>query len=457
MSRAVRHRPPESESVANSALSPAALAALVASLWILVPAPSAGADRGSADPLAVLSAKMRGSRGVPTEAEWATDLAEVLGIDEILPEDAEAGERFALLCADRAATPDTDGRDLAGASPTRVTAAAPAGAGPGSPVRLVVQVPATALYLFSIEGVGLQRWLVDGRLLGHLDPSLLGVAQAASIVALREGPHELSGTLAPDARVDRVELAAHRSLCIAPADGWHPQRPLRYAVLARTLVHVLGLESQLPVAGVAIPVEGEDFVESTGGAEVSERRLRNDPSGRRWARASDGPAEFVYRIELDEPGLFSLEARLPGGGAQFWSVDGRYRATVRPLGASASFAWNPVLTLPLASGRHVVRAFVSQGSGVDRMRLVPHRPSGAAYVAVLGRAGFGEGAPDAQVSRRVARRSLARLREAPEVDRFLSRYAHGTGRALPEDEGAAPGRPAPPAAPDPVLRPETWR
>ncbi len=432
--------------MANRAESRRSAALLFVSLVVTIAALPALARRDTGDSLTLLSGEMRGSKRVPSEAEWARQLLEGFGLDEILPEDADDGERFALLCPDLAEADEAGGIGWADGVPLRVSVAAPPDTGPGEPVRMVFQAPATALYQVSVAGIGMQRWTLDGRLVGHLDPSTLGVAQAPAIVPLREGPHELAGYLAPLARLERVELAAHRSLCIAPADGWQAGRPLRYASMARTLVHALGLEKELPPAGSSAPLEGEDFDEASAGAEVSERRLHNDPSGRAWARAAGSPAEFSYRLRLDEPGLFSVLARLPGGGVQIWSIDGRYRATLRPRGRRSAFDWNHVMTLPLPSGEHVLRVFASRGSGIDRIRLVPHAPSDADYVGVLARQGFVEGAPDAMVTDRVANENLSRSL-ARSDGRFLTEHASGGRRSPLVDAETRPDRSGAPSEP----------
>ncbi len=425
-------------------------AVLLGLIAVALAAAPALARREGSDSLTMLSGDVEGSKRVPSQADWAASLLEAFGIDEVLPLDAADAERFALLCPDRAElVTESGGRRVPARAGLRVTVPAPADKGPGEPLRLVVSVPSTALYQVSVEGVGMQRWLLDGRLVGHLDPSALGIAQVPSIVPLREGPHELAAFLTPTARVDHIELAPQRSLCIAPADGWRAERPLRYAAMARTLVHALGLEKDLPDAGEGIPLEGERFAEASAGGETSERRLHNDPSSGAWARAAQGPAEFTYRVYLEEPGLFSILARVPGGGRQMWSVDGRYRASLRPRGRASAFAWNHVLTLPLTSGEHVLRVFATRGSGVDRIRLVPHRPTGADYVAVMAREGLADGAPDAMVPHRVARRGLSRALERNR-GRFLTQHAEASGRSSLLDRWLRPEREVtPPAAPAP--------
>ena len=64
------------------------------------------------------------------------------------------------------------------------------------------------------------------------------------------------------------------------------------------------------------------------------------------------------------------------------------------------------MTLPLASGRHVIRALVSRGAGIDVLELVPHRSTDAAYAAVLTSLGMRGDAPVAPISVSRMRRTL---------------------------------------------------
>lgn len=425
---------------------------------LLFSAAALAAPISAADSLSVLGAEPTGSRRVFTEAEWAADLVDILGLAETLPAERSDEDHFAMLCADHAElVTESDGRQMPGRSALRVEAEPPPRRGPGDPVRVVVSVPATALYLLSIEGVGPQRWVVDQVPVGHLDPSVLGVAHAPVILPLTRGPHELSGTLAPRARLDRVELTAHRSLCIAPAGGWVAARPVTHNTLARTLVHALGLERNLPAAGPGLPTEGEAFESMSAGGELSQLRPHNVPTLGTWARAAGAPVEFTYRIPLEEPGLYSVLVRAPGGGSQIWSVDGRYQISLEPGGQGGRFGWNHVVSLPLRAGDHVIRAFASRESGIDQIRLVRHDSSAEAYVSVLAKAGFPEGAPDQLVTRAEAMDSLSHPALAARSERFLWQVARAPGFS-PVAAGEAVREAPPPAAPaPPEWQPEPWR
>jgi hypothetical protein len=342
------------------------------------------------------------------QALWARELTEQLGIEGSLGEEPTEAERFALLCPEGAERETGAGghRDVAEAYSV---SAELAGHGPGEAVREVVSVPATALYQLEVEGVGHQRWVIDGRPVGHLDLSQLGVAQAPVVLPLRAGPHELTGTMLRDARATRLRLAAWRLVCVSPAEGWRGERPLSWGGWARTLVGAYGLTPRLPEeTGTEQRIEGEDYESASAGGGLTRRRLGDAASRGGWATASTSPAEFTWRLRLEQPGVVTLLARTHGAPEQLWSIDGRYRVTVEPEAREGGFAWSPVATLPLSAGEHAVRALVARGSGVDVLRVVHHRSSDADHLRLVQQLGLAVGAPDSPVPRSAARGALRR-------------------------------------------------
>lgn len=379
------------------------LACVVAPAALLLAAASA------ADPTVLAERGGAGGDAAVTQEAWAGELVRALGLADALPEQPAARDLFTLLCAEQAElATDGSGRRGPVEGPFRIAVDVERPDAPGEPLRRVVRVPATALYQLRIEGAGRQRWVVDQRPVGHLDLSALGVAHAPKIVPLRVGPHELSGYLLPGARVDRIELVAYRPLCVAPAPGWREGRALTWGDWSRTLVRTFGFERRLPEERESeIRIEAEDFERATAGGGRTSRPLRQPASARAWAMAMSSPSEFTWRFRLEQPGVASFHARTHGAAEQIWSVDGRYGVTLRPESERGDFTWNHVLTLSLPAGEHAVRALVARGSGVDEIRIVPHRSSDAEYVAAVERAGFGGGAPDAVVPRDRVQRTLA--------------------------------------------------
>jgi hypothetical protein len=239
----------------------------------------------------------------------------------------------------------------------------------------------------------------------------------------------LTAYLSHGARADRIELAAYRPYCVTPADGWRDHRLLTFAASARTLVAALGLERRLPIDGEPIAIEGEDYESVSANGGSTNRRLSDLASGGAWAIAINRPAEFTYRTPIEQPGVYSLIARIHGEGEEIWSIDGGYRVTIRPEGAIAGFARTHVVTLHLSGGEHVIRALLPKGAGIDTLHLVRRRARDIDYIALLEDEGFRSGVPNQPVTQTDAYRSLSRPLFAEISSHFLSRLAGDFQRA----------------------------
>jgi hypothetical protein len=400
----------------------ALLAATAAALWIATDAPLAERP----DDRALLGPEASSSQRIIHQGEWAAQLAIVLGLSSVLSDDPDPADVFGLLCPEGAErTLDAGGRPVPAESAFHAVVDAPRGRSPGDSLRVSVTLPAPAVYMLSAEGTGPQRWAIDRRPVGNLDVSALGVAQAPAVVPLRRGPHELTAYLTHSSRVDRVELSAYRPLCIAPAAGWRADRPLTFGDQARTIVQVLGIEPRLPTSGDPILVEGEAFVIASAWGGLTNRPLAAAASSDAWVTAAGSPAEFTYRVRLEDPGVFTVEARLHGSGPQLWSIDGRHRVTAKPAKGSEQFAWTNVLTLPLRAGEHVVRALLPRDDGIDVIRLVRRKSQDADYLSLMEEAGFQGGAPAAYVTRAEAFASLSNPTFSEHAHHFLAHLVDG--------------------------------
>ncbi len=377
----------------------------VAALALLGTAATARAESAATD---LRSAEATASELSIAQSAWARELVAHLGFSNVLDASATDAEHFGLLCPEQAEGATEAGGHRAAGEAFGVNAELPE-SGPGEPVRMVVSVPATALYQLEVEGVGNQRWGIDGVPVGHLDLSSLGAADAPVILPLLAGPHELRGTMTREARAERVRLVAWRMLCISPAEGWRGERALSWGGYARTLVRAFGLQSRLPEEDSAEQrIEAEEFASASAGGGRTTRRLREGASGDAWAMATTSPAEFTWSLWLEEPQVVTLVARTHGSTPQIWSVDGRYRVTLEPPERRGGFSWSPVATLALAAGEHAVRAHVARGSGVDVLRVIHHHSSDADHLRLVQELGLPVGAPDSPVPQSIARRSLRR-------------------------------------------------
>lgn len=383
----------------------------------------------------------RVSERVIRQSEWASELVFALGLSDALPDEPADADVFGLLCAEQSERTLVAGGLMAPAgAPYRVAVHSPPDGQRGEPVRMVISVPGTAIYALTVTGVGGQRWTIDRQVVGHLNASALGVAQAPRVVALRAGPHELAGYLAHDARVDQVELSAYRPLCIAPASGWRGHRPLSFASIARTLVVALGLERHLPIVALEPPVEGESFESASAWGGRTNRNLAQPASSGAWATAVDSPAEFAYRAHTAKPGTWSLMARIHGADAQIWQIDG-YRVSVEPQSQIGDldpdgFGWVHVMTRHLDAGDHRIRALVPRGAGIDELRFARRGASDADFIAVLEDAGFSMGIPAQPVTQTAAYTNLSNPLFAELASRLRERLAGAPGPVPPWVRGA---------------------
>ena len=352
---------------------------------------------------------MPSERVVPEE-EWAADLVDLLALDAALPDAPRPADYFSLLCAEQAEREVGAGRaqraDRAALRGERRGAAAAAARRSGAHGALASRRRRSTRS--AVEGVGRQRWLIDQEPVGHLDPTPLGVVWSPATTPLRAGPHEITGYLGPDARAERVSLVALRSLCIAPADGWHAQRPLTYGAKARTLVRIFGFESRLPQDGDPIEIEGEAYETVSAG-----RRPHQSPrqGGGIPERLGDGLAEpRGADLAAASRGSRRGDARGAGAGRAAPALVGR-RALPRDRGADrrsrglrvGAGADAPArLRRPRAASAH--RA---PRAGVDLLRATPRRSSDADYVSVLSELGLHVSAAEALVTRSDALASLS--------------------------------------------------
>jgi hypothetical protein len=358
-----------------------------------------------------------GSGRIFAEDEWASNLVQALGLADALPTDAETADQFSLLCAEGAELhTEAGGRRAPADGAFRIVRDIDPPE-PGEPVRIVVEVPGTALYQLWVEGAGRQRWTVDQKALPHLDVTALGVGMAPALVPLRAGPHELAAYMGRSARVDRFELVAVRQPCVAPEDGWHAGRPLSFAAASHTLVRALGIERLLPEEKLSIQVAGSRF-SSASPVEVG-------GGGRR--ASGGGPVEILHQVRLEEPGVYTLRVRVRGRGPQIWSLDGRHRAAVTPRRASERFVWAHVLTARLASGEHAIRALLPEGTAVDEVHIVRHRATPGDHLDLLEHMGFPMGAPRTLVSRADGFAALSKPAFVEMSSDFIERMAKAGG------------------------------
>ena len=376
-------------------------------LALVLGAPTAHARDGTTGDWRHFELDAGQDRRAVDEREWAARLVEALGLADALPPDHGPEDVYSLLCPARVERSiRAGGRRVPTRPPFHVQIDEPTASG-DAPLRMVVGVPATALYVLRVSGRGAGRWSVDRGEVGEVDPTLLGADVAGRLVPLSRGPHEIEAVLGRGSQVGRVELTAFRPLCIAPAGGWRGSGPLDFGSKARPMGRAFGMEGRLPAVGEPIALEGEDFDAGDPNARRTNRRIDAPASEGAWATAEGGPAELAWRFQLEEPGLFTVLARVHGGARQLWSMDGFQEVRHVPEDGGSGFTWGEVATLPLDGGEHVLRSLIAPGSGVDRVHLVRRRTRDSDYIELLESMGFREGAPGDVVNAAAADANLS--------------------------------------------------
>jgi len=184
-------------------------------------------------------------------------------------------------------------------------------------------------------------------------------------VSLPAGPTSIVLTLPPGGAVDAISLTAPDLAPITPEQGWQPESPLTWDVLALTSVQSLHLEGELPPAAEPLQsMEAED-IKDFGAARLVEDSHLGAPSAGRWLRTSVQPASLQLSLTVPHAGFYDLILNAMGD-----------RITVRFNGhLTLSANGKPYLeelTLPpvyLPAGNNQLSIDLPPRSGLDRILL----------------------------------------------------------------------------------------
>ncbi|WP_148894117.1 carbohydrate-binding protein [Geothermobacter ehrlichii] len=220
--------------------------------------------------------------------------------------------------------------------------------------------------------IGGQEFTADG-----------GTGFTTVVVAQTElvaGENEIAVTLPANGSLDYLELQAPAYPPIAPPGGWRPDRPLRKADLAATVIKALQLENCLPQAGETVRIEAET-ASDTGDAEITRITHLGHPSGGAWLRARAGVTRVVLDFTPPAPGVYRLALRGTGKGTVRAELDGRYLT---------DFDFPPYLqartwaSLYLAGGKHRLEITLPPRGGIDALLLTPLSDRDEDYLRLSG-------------------------------------------------------------------------
>jgi hypothetical protein len=249
---------------------------------------------------------------------------------------------------------------VAGASGSAVTAEIAPVSGPGTSNIVTFPPP---------KGMD---WVFGGAT--HLDP----------------GAYRAQFLLPAGSSLARIEIAPPCLSPIEPPGGWRPTGITTDEDLAVTALQTLDAENELPPAASPIEITGAEFLIEAP-AEAIERRVGTGSDlAKTVLSAGAGGLRAVASFEVRETGLYSFFAFGAPGAGQRWLLDGCRKAVVC---AGEGERWRPVLTQPLAPGRHVLSLTLGVGATLQHVRIERKKDGPASYVATLARLGFSPGAP----------------------------------------------------------------
>lgn len=353
---------------------------------------------------------------VVTEAEWAVYMAQGLGLDWNMPENAKSNHYLARLDW-------THSVDFEAASMLEGSTARPFGEGA---IRNDSAEPAEALYQVSTlrpGDYGFRVKLAGGGALLRVSGQSYDLYQPReeprwvdlNRVPLDAGPHPVSLILNGGASAQALGVTPPCMLPVEPRGGWKPLEPLRYDSMAVTLAKVLELEKDLPELGEPTMIRGEAFVRTFVYPYAEDAASLEDAAGEPfWLASGDAIVTAVARFEVAEAGVYSIEARYISKHSLRWNMDSCLRVITCPV-ISSQVGRRRSLALELEAGEHELEVTLPPGAKLDRIEVQRRDGSAEEYVRVAEDQGFRMGAPDELVTRREALGAARRLR-----DRFAS-------------------------------------
>ncbi len=207
---------------------------------------------------------------------------------------------------------------------------------------------------------------------------------------LDPGGYVVQFLLPPGSSLAHIELAPPCLSPIEPPGGWHATGITTDEDLAVTAVKTLDAEHELPPAASPIDITGAEFLIEAPPEAIERHARAGSDLARTTLSAGAGALRAVTSFEASEAGLYSFYAFGAPGSGQRWLVDGCRKAVVC---AGEGERWRPILTQPLAPGRHVLALTLGAGATLQHVRIERKKDAPTDYVATLARFGFAPGAP----------------------------------------------------------------
>ena len=354
---------------------------------------------------------------VVTQAEWGVYMTQALGLDWNLPQNPKSEDYLARL--DWTSSIEFEASHLLDGSTVTPGADGAVQGIPGVPAEAFYEVATLRPgdYGFRVKmGGGGAILKVSGYEYELFQPDAAARWMDLDRVALDSGDHSMSLMLIDGARVENLGVTPPCMLAVEPGGGWRPLETLTYKNMAVTLARALDLEKELPEAGNALRIRGEEFRRTfvypfEEGAEsddvtVSTASDEDDPF---WLSAGPNIVSAVARFEVSEKGIYSIEATYFSTTPVRWNMDRCLRVVTCPVVPGQSGGDRRSLALELDAGEHEIEVTLPPGAKLDRIEVQRRDSSAEEYLRVASDEGFKLGDADEPVRRRDAVRAARRL------------------------------------------------
>lgn len=346
-----------------------------------------------------------------TQAEWAVYMAQGLGLDWNLPNNAKSNHYLERL--DWTNSIEFQASQMLDGSTATPLGDGSVQASTGAPSEALYQVATLRAgdYGFRVKlGGGGAVLKVSDQAYELFQPDAAPRWVDLDRVPLDPGEHPLSLMLIDGARAESLGVTPSCMAPVQPAGGWSPLEPLTFTEMAVSLAKALDLEGNLPELGDPITIRGENFRRTIVYPydATLEETSESDPY---WLSSGGSIVGAVVSFEVPEDGVYSIETRYLSPRPIRWALDSCLRVVTCPVTAS-QIGRRRSLALELEAGEHTLEVTLPPGAKLDRVDVQRRDGSPDEYLGAVEDQGFKLGKADEAVSRRDALRAARRLRDS---------------------------------------------
>ena len=308
-----------------------------------------------------------------TQRDWMITLVDVSGLSYGLPEEPQDPDYINILTGNREFRFEAEDVFLKDEDNASVMSFQNFGAFSGQGWLNSTQEPTSVHLRFTLPISGEYLVKAQIRQAGHLfaiaGEQVLANAEnkfkevTVGRFKLQSGAQEFLVILPANGSIDYISLNAPNLAAITPDGGWQPDEPLSWQVLQTTLLQVWQLAELFPQDPTPLVIEAETLKQSD--VKVVSIPHLGQPSGGKWLRAGDLPAEVRFPITLKESGFFDLSLRAMGNPIHI-SIGDHQTLLLEAKPYLDNFTFK---SLFLFTGDSQITLKLPPGGGVDQLRL----------------------------------------------------------------------------------------